>query len=322
MALSGPAVCLAGGVGGSRLAQGLARVLEPGQLTLVVNTADDFRHYGLQICPDLDTMLYSLAGLADPQRGWGLRDDGARMLGALRRLGETPWFQLGDEDLATHLLRTHWLAGGMRLTEVTARLARALDLRQTLLPMSDDPVATRVLTREEGEMDFQTWFVRRRWRPAVSSLRLAGIADARPSPEVSEALAGAQLVVLAPSNPWLSILPILALPGLRAGLRESRAPVVAVTPIVRGAALKGPAARLMRDFGLRPAAATVAALYRDILDAFVYDERDGVAPPGDLRLLAADTVMDSEAARARLSREILDWCEGWMARRGRERAGR
>lgn len=322
MALSGPVVCLAGGVGGSRLAQGLARTLEPGQLTLVVNTADDFRHYGLQICPDLDTMLYSLAGLADPQRGWGLRGDGAGMLTALRRLGETPWFQLGDQDLATHVLRTHWLAGGMRLTEVTARLAAALGLRQILLPMSDEPVATRVLTREEGEMDFQTWFVRRRWQPAVRSLRLAGIERARMTPEVRQALSAAQLVVLAPSNPWLSILPILALPGLRATLRQGRAPVVAVSPVVRGAALRGPAARLMSDFGLRPAAATVAALYRDILDAFVYDERDGVAPPGDLRLLGTDTVMDGEEARARLARDILDWCGSWRARRERERAGR
>ncbi|MDE0610270.1 MAG: 2-phospho-L-lactate transferase [Anaerolineaceae bacterium] len=304
-------MCLAGGVGGSRLAHGLAQVLAPGQLTVIVNTADDFRHYGLRVCPDLDTVMYNLAGLADPQRGWGLRDDSVHMLRALRRLGEEGWFQLGDRDLATQVLRSHWLERGLRLTEVTARLAVALGVEQTLLPMCDEPVATMVQTRGGGELDFQTWFVRERWRPAVRSLRLAGIGRARMTGEVGDALARATLVLLAPSNPWLSILPILAVPGLRAALRQAAAPVVAVTPVIRGAALKGPAARLMADFGLAPAAATVCDLYGDILDAFVYDERDAVPPPAGLRLLGADTVMDNEDARARLAREILDWTATW-----------
>ncbi|MCY3905652.1 MAG: 2-phospho-L-lactate transferase [Anaerolineaceae bacterium] len=311
MALDGPVVCLAGGVGGSRLAHGLAQVLAPGQLTVIVNTADDFRHYGLRVCPDLDTVMYNLAGLADPQRGWGLRDDSVHMLRALQRLGEEGWFQLGDQDLATQVLRSHWLAQDLRLTEVTARLAAALGVGQTLLPMCDEPVATMVQTRGGGELDFQTWFVRERWQPPVRSLRLAGIGRARMTGEVSDALARATLVLLAPSNPWLSILPILAVPGLRAALRQASAPVVAVTPVIRGAALKGPAARLMADFGLAPAAATVCALYGDILDAFVYDERDAVPPPTGLRLLGADTVMDNEDARARLAREILDWTATW-----------
>ncbi len=311
MALGGPVVCLAGGVGGSRLAHGLAQVLAPGQLTVIVNTADDFRHYGLRVCPDLDTVMYNLAGLADPQRGWGLRDDSGNMLRALRRLGEEGWFQLGDQDLATQVLRSHWLERGLRLTEVTARLAAALGVEQTLLPMCDEPVATMVQTRGGGELDFQTWFVRERWQPPVRSLRLAGIGRARMTGEVGDALARATLVLLAPSNPWLSILPILAVPGLRAALRQAAAPVVAVTPVIRGAALKGPAARLMADFGLAPAAATVCGLYGDILDAFVYDERDAVLPPAGLRLLGADTVMDNEDARARLAREILDWTATW-----------
>ncbi len=311
MALVGPVVCLAGGVGGSRLAHGLAQVLPPGQLTVVVNTADDFRHYGLQVCPDLDTVMYNLAGLADPQRGWGLRDDSGNMLEALQRLGEDGWFQLGDKDLATQVLRTHWLARGMRLTEVTARLTAALGVKQALLPMCDEPVATMVQTREEGELDFQTWFVRRRWRPAVRSLCLAGLGRARMTAEVSDALAGAALVLLAPSNPWLSILPILAVPGLREALRQASAPVAAVTPVIRGAALKGPAARLMADFGLAPGAGTVARLYGDILDAFVYDERDAVPPLTGLRLLGVDTVMVNEDARARLARDILDWIATW-----------
>ena len=321
MALTGPVVCLAGGVGGSRLAQGLAQVLAPGQLTLIVNTADDFHHYGLHISPDLDTVMYTLAGLSDPVRGWGLREDSAHMLAALQRYGEAGWFQLGDQDLATHLLRTHWLAQGQRLTEVTARLAAALGLRCALLPMSDDPVATRVWTREEGELDFQTWFVRKRWQPAVRSLRLAGIDQARMSPEVSAALAAAELVLIAPSNPWLSILPILAVPGLRATLRRGRAPVVAVTPIIRGAALKGPAGKLMAGLGLRPAAATVAQLYNDILAAFVYDEQDAPPQLPGLRCLGADTIMNSEDARARLAQEILDWCSSWRVGRVDGRAG-
>lgn len=311
MALSGPVVCLAGGVGGSRLAHGLAQVLPAGQLTLIVNTADDFRHYGLYVSPDLDTVMYTLAGLADPLRGWGLRQDSERMLAALQRYGEEVWFRLGDQDLATHLLRTTWLAQGMRLTAVTARLAGALGLQHALLPMSDDPVATRVQTRDKGDMDFQTWFVRRRWQPAVRSLRLEGIVQARMSPEAQAALDAAALIVLAPSNPWLSIMPILAVPGMRAALRRGRAPVVAVSPIIRGAALKGPAARLMTDFGLPATAATVARLYRDFLAAFVYDGRDALPSQPGLRYLAADTVMDTEDARARLAQEILEWCGDW-----------
>lgn len=313
MALTGPVVCLAGGVGGSRLAHGLAQVLEPGQLTIIVNTADDFCHYGLHVSPDLDTVMYTLTGLADPVQGWGLRGDSNGMLAALQRYGEAAWFQLGDQDLATHLLRTHWLAQGQRLTEVTQHLAHALGLKHALLPMSDDPVATRVWTRDEGELDFQTWFVRRRWQPAVRSLRLAGIEQARMTPEVSAALAAAALVLIAPSNPWLSILPVLAVPGLRATLRRAQAPVVAVTPIIRGAALKGPAGKLMAGLGLQPGATTVAQLYSDILDAFVYDERDALPQLPGLRCLGADTIMDTEDARARLARRILDWCRSWRA---------
>ncbi len=321
VALDGPVVCLAGGVGGSRLAQGLAQVLEPGQLTLVVNTADDFRHYGLHVSPDLDTVMYSLAGLSDPLRGWGLRDDSRHMLAALRRYGEEAWFQLGDQDLATHILRTHWLGRGMRLTEVTTRLAGALGINHTLLPMSDDPVETRIWTRDEGELDFQTWFVRRRWQPEVRSLRLAGIAQARMSPEVAAALDAAQLVLLAPSNPWLSILPLLALPGLRPRLRRLTAPVVAVTPIIRGAALKGPAGRLMDSLGLVPDAATVARLYRDILTAFVYDASDAQLRIPGICCVGLDTIMDGEAARARLARDILDFCGSRTAPRVSERNG-
>ncbi len=264
-------VALAGGVGGARLAQGLAHCLSPAQLSVIVNTGDDFTHLGLAICPDLDTVMYTLAGLANPEMGWGLQGESFECLAALGRLGGPTWFRLGDHDLATHLLRTHSLQAGSRLTEVTGALARALGVKPSLLPMSDDPCHTRVLT-EEGEMGFQEYFVLRRWQPRVLGFRWEGGETAQPTPEVRAALEAADLVIFCPSNPWVSLDPILNLPGIRALISMRTA--VAVSPILGGETVKGPAAKMYRELGMNPAATTVAAHYQGVLRGFVLDVVD------------------------------------------------
>src|SRR5690606_31832707 len=215
------------GVGGAKLAHGLAQILEPGQLTVIVNTGDDFWHYGLRVCTDLDTVMYTLAGLADPVNGWGIAGDTDYNLQALRRYGEETWFRLADQDLATHLLRTQWLNQGRRLTEITRELATRLGVRHTILPMTDAPVATMVNTVEYGELEFQVYFVKMRWQPVVRSLRLAGIEAAAMSAEVEQAIATADVILFGPSNPWLSIMPILSVPGLRDALIARDVPRVA-----------------------------------------------------------------------------------------------
>jgi LPPG:FO 2-phospho-L-lactate transferase len=298
-------VALAGGVGGAKLAQGLAQVHAPG-LSVVVNTGDDFEHLGLTICPDLDTVLYTLAGEANPRTGWGLRGESFACLEALDRLGGPTWFRLGDRDLATHLLRTQWLREGARLTEVTHRLAGALEVQVPILPMTDAPFRTQVLT-DEGEMPFQEYFVHRRWEPAVRGFRWEGEGRARPTPEVKGALQEADLVVICPSNPFVSIGPILALPGVREAL-ASRV-TVAVSPILGGEAVKGPAAKMYRELGMQPSALAVARHYDDLLTGFVLDEVDA-----DLKLAieelglvvhVTDTLMPGLEERIRVAREVL-----------------
>ena len=301
-------VALAGGVGAARFLAGLVRVIAPQKLLVIGNTGDDAEIHGLEISPDLDTVVYTLAGLADPVRGWGLEGDTFRCLQALGRLGAETWFQLGDRDLATHLYRTERLRQGATLTEVTGEIAGALGVRARVVPMSDQPVRTRVETRR-GSLDFQTYFVRRRARDAVLGVRLAGVEEARPAPGVLEAVAEARAVVVCPSNPILSIGPILAVPGIREALRNTRAPVAAISPIVGGRALKGPAARMMRSMGLRPSALQVAELYRDFLDVFVLDRLDESLAPRiealGMRAVVTNTIMTGLAEKKALARVVV-----------------
>ena len=303
-------VTLVGGVGGAKLVLGLARILAPAQLTVIVNTGDDLNLYGLSISPDVDTVLYTLSGLAAPDTGWGMAGDTTQMLDMLRTYGQDPWFQIKDRDLATHLLRSQWLAEGLTLTEAIERLRQGLGIAHPVLPMSDDPVRTQVHTREHGVLGFQEYFVRERWQPVVTALEYQGAATAQPSAAVRAALAEASLVVIGPSNPLLSIAPILAIPGMREALAGT--PCVAVSPIVGGTALKGPAAKMMDELGLTASAQAVAAYYGDLLTGFVLDERDTPAlTEADFAcpVLVTDTVMQDEAAKIRLAQNVLAWAE-------------
>ncbi len=305
---------LAGGYGGAKLAHGLALVApELGMRpTIVVNTGDDLELHGLLISPDLDTVMYTLAGLANAETGWGVRDETWSSAEMLALYGAPTWFRLGDRDLATHLVRTERLRAGSRLTEVTEGLARSLGVQARLLPMSDEPVRTRVRT-DDGWLDFQEWFVRRHHADAALEVRFEGVATARPTPEVLDAIAAADLVLVAPSNPFVSVGTILALPGMLDALRAAAAPIVAVSPIVRGAALRGPADRMFESLGGEASAEGVARhyveRYPDLLDALVIDALDSEAIPAIERLgltvVAQQTVMSSEEDRAMLARSIL-----------------
>lgn len=301
---------LVGGVGGAKLAFGLAKLLDPGQLSCIINTGDDFSLYGLEISPDIDTVMYTLSGLANPQTGWGLAGDTTQMLEMMQRYGHEAWFQLRDRDLATHLLRTEWLREGQTLTEVTARLAAALGVAHPLLPMTDSLLRTRVNTVEHGWLEFQEYFVRYRWQPTVTELRYHGADQAVLPSGVKNALERADAVVICPSNPLLSIDPILAVPGLRGMLAEK--PTVAVTPIIEGGAVKGPAAKLMAELGWPVSPVSVAAHYADFLNGFIADVRDGTqVAQADFGcpLLVVDTMMRTDQDRVRLAGEVLGWVE-------------
>ena len=297
-------VCLAGGVGGARLADGLARVLPPDRLTIVVNTGDDFRHLGLTICPDLDTVTYTLAGVSNDETGWGRAGESRRALDEVARLGGPAWFGLGDLDLATHLTRSAWLDEGESLTAVTRRLCTGFGVAPAVLPMCDQPAPTLIVTDGGEVLPFQTWFVRERWQPAVRRVALPD--DARATPAVIRALEAADVVLIAPSNPFVSIDPILNVYPIRALLEDVPRAVVAVSPIIAGQALKGPGAKMMGELGLEPSAAAVAAYYGHLIDGFVYDQQDaGMAADDGLALLCTDTVMSGAAGRERLAREVL-----------------
>jgi LPPG:FO 2-phospho-L-lactate transferase len=302
-------LALSGGIGGAKLALGLYRVLSAGELTLVVNSGDDFEHLGLTICPDLDTTLYTLAGLANPELGWGRRDETWTFMKTLESLGGESWFRLGDGDLALHVERTRRLKAGETLSAVIAAVAARLGIQATILPMSDDPVRTRVAT-DAGELAFQDYFVRLRCAPQVRALRFAGAAAAAVAPGALAALAAPQLeaIILCPSNPYLSVDPILAVPGMRAALRSSGAPVIAVTPLVGGEAIKGPTAKIMRELGLAPSPLTIAHHYAGLIDGFVLDARDAaLAPQFALPVHVTDTVMVALTDRERLAREALSF---------------
>ena len=305
--MTGHVVALCGGVGGAKLAHGLASALQPDELSIVVNTGDDFQHLGLSIAPDLDSVMYALAGLSDPVRGWGRRDETWTFMEALRGLGGESWFQLGDGDLAVHVERSWRLAQGATLSEVTAHLCGALAIAARVLPMSDDPVRTRVLTAD-GWLDFQEYFVHQQCRPAVREFMFAGAEMARAQPDALAALERRDLraIIICPSNPFVSVEPILAVPGIRSAIQRSGAPVVAVTPIIGGKAIKGPAAKMMAELGLDVSAAAVASRYADIIDGFVIDQADPIpAPLQGITFFSAATLMSTVDARLQLARTVL-----------------
>lgn len=304
-------VALAGGVGGAKLAHGLQAALPPGSLSVVVNTADDFDLWGLRICPDLDTVMYTLGGLANPETGWGIKDETFDALARISAYGEDAWFKLGDKDLATHVLRTQRLRFGETLTDVTAALAGSLGIASRILPMCDEFVATEIKT-PEGPLEFQEYFVRRRQKDEVLGVRLRGVENARATGQVLEAIEHADALILCPSNPVVSIGPVLAVPAMREALAASRAPKVAVSPIIGGRALKGPADRMLRTLGHEVSALGVARMYEGLTDGFVIDRADG-AQEADIsalgmRVRATDSVMRDEPDRERLARELLTFC--------------
>lgn len=300
-------VALAGGVGGAKLADGLAQVLPPDSLTVVVNTGDDFEHLGLHISPDLDTVVYTLAGAANPETGWGRAGETWNALDTLERLGGPTWFRLGDKDLGMHLARTRALQEGESLSEFTSQACEALEVAPRVLPMTDQRVRTVVHTAEEGDLPFQTYFVRRACEPAVRGFSFTGAERASPAPGVLEAIEAADFVVLCPSNPWVSLDPILSVPGIRAVLVDR--PVIAVSPIIGGRALKGPAAKIYLEMGVEPSATAVARHYRNVVDAMVIDEQDRNQEERikamKLECLITDAVMHDRDDRARLAREVL-----------------
>lgn len=300
---------LSGGVGGAKLALGLDRTLVSDDLTLIANTGDDFRHHGLHVAPDIDTLVYTLAGLNDDERGWGLAGETWGFMGALKRLGGETWFNLGDRDLGMHVLRSERLTAGERLSSITDTIRRQLEIAARILPMSDDPVPTVVLTQEEGPLPFQRYFVERQAAPTVTGFRFEGVEDAAPAPGLLDAIREAERIVVCPSNPFISIDPVLAIPGVRTALKATSAPVVAVSPIVAGEAIKGPTAKMFRELGFTPSPAAVAERYQDFLDLMIIDEQDRAA--GDavealgVRTAVAQTVMRTLSDKTELAEAAL-----------------
>lgn len=304
--MSGKVVVLTGGVGGAKLVLGLTLVVPSEDISAIVNTGDDFRHFGLSISPDIDTLLYTLSAQANEAQGWGRRDESWNCMATLRSLGAEDWFALGDHDLALHLVRSDALVRGTPLSAITSDIARCWQVRSAILPMSDAPVGT-IISTDEGELSFQRYFVERRCTPRVRSIRFEGAEQARPGPGVLEAIGDSSnlAILIAPSNPYLSIDPILSLPGMIDALAGAPAPVVAVTPVIAGAAVKGPTAKLFREFGLEVSPRAVARHYEPIIDAMLVDERDRLAPP-DIAHEFTDTLMNSLDDRLRVARAALE----------------
>lgn len=300
---------LAGGVGAAKFLRGLVASTPASEVTVIGNTADDAVFHGLHVSPDLDTVTYTLAGLIDAAKGWGVAGDTRNALDHLGRLGLDTWFWLGDKDFGTHIARTMWLAEGLPLSEITDRIRVALGIGARIVPMSDDPVRTRFVTAGGEALEFQDYFVRHHHADEIASVTFEGAGDARPAPGVIEAIEDAERVIICPSNPVISVGPILAVPGIRDALRAARARVVAVSPIVQGAALRGPADRLLPVAGAEASASGVAGLYADICATFILDRRD----PGEiarvealgLRAVALETVMETPDVAATLAKEIM-----------------
>ena len=299
-------VVLTGGTGGAKFLQGLAAVVPAPDLTIIVNTGDDLVWWGLHVSPDLDSITYALAGMLNRERGWGVEGDTFHCLDAMRRVGEPAWFQIGDRDLATHLRRTELMSEGRTLSEVTTEIARARGVNARILPMSNDRVETRVLTAH-GELNFQEYFVRERYRVSARGVRFDGAERARPAPGVLKAIAQAEAVVIAPSNPITSVGPILALAGIREALRQTAATVAALSPIIGGAAVSGPAGELMQTQGLPVSIAGVARCYADFLDLLIADQCDSALGPRveDIAVRYTGTLMKSEADKTALAQSVI-----------------
>jgi LPPG:FO 2-phospho-L-lactate transferase len=303
----GLVVALSGGVGGAKLALGLSRLLPADELLVVANTGDDFEHLGLGISPDIDTLTYVLAGLDNTEQGWGRRDETWSFMATIASVGGADWFRLGDRDLALHVERTRRLRAGETLSAITADITRRLGISHRIRPMSDDPVRTRVHS-DEGWIDFQDYFVRRQCKPVVRELVFEGAAKARPQAEVMAALAGkVRAIVICPSNPFISIEPILAVPGLRAAIDTCGAPVVAISPIVGGKAVKGPTAKMMQELGLTVSSASVAERYDTLLDGYIVDRGDAAGIPGKVHV--APTLMTTLADKEALARTALAFAD-------------
>jgi len=305
-------VALAGGVGGAKLTHGLAQVLPPEDLTIIVNTGDDFEHYGLYICPDLDTVCYTLAGLANPATGWGRVNETWNVIENASKLGGPNWFRLGDQDMGTHLERTRRLNDGQTLTQITEGFCKSWGVKHPVLPMSDQPVRTIVET-DEGEMAFQEYFVHRRCEPRVKGFRFDGVEQAEPADGAREALESADAVIICPSNPWVSIDPILKVISLTPGFsqRKEEKIIVAVSPIIGGQTVKGPAAKMYREMGIEPSALAVANHYRGVATGFVLDKIDeqleGAVMGLDMRTLVTNTLMNSLDKRSQLAKDMLNF---------------
>jgi LPPG:FO 2-phospho-L-lactate transferase len=301
-------VVFTGGTGGAKLIEGLSHEADLAELTIVCNTADDFVLHGLNISPDLDTIMYTLAGMSDAARGWGIRDDGFSVLTQLEKLGGESWFKLGDKDIATHLMRTRLLREGLPLSECTDRIRRQLGVKARLLPMTDDRVETRLETAE-GEISFQEYFVKRRWQPAVRRVLYAGVESSRPAPGVVEAIDRAAGIVFCPSNPITSIGPILAVPGISEALARATANVIGVSPIIGSSAISGPAHKLMTAQGLEPSAVGVSRFYSEFLDSFVIDSADAplrrTIEALGIGIVETPILMQSLDDKRRLAREVM-----------------
>ncbi len=308
---------LAGGVGGAKLAHGLAQRLPSDDLTVIVNTGDDFEHYGLYISPDIDTVCYTLAGLSNPDTGWGRRCETWNIFEELKSLNGPVWFRLGDKDLATHLERTRLLRSGLRLSEVTRRFCDLWGVNTRILPMSEQPVKTIVHTRKDGNLPFQDYFVARQCVPEVTGFEFQGIAAAQPAPGVETALKEADAVVFCPSNPWVSIDPILAVPGVRDFIAGKV--VVAVSPIIGDKTVKGPAAKMFRELGIPSTASAVAEHYEDILKGYLIDTSDkklmSELDKKSMTIKCTRILMKNEAERQKLAEEVLEMCELLLATR-------
>ncbi len=311
---TGKVIAISGGVGGAKLSLGLAAEIEPRDLTVVVNTGDDSWHYGLFVAPDIDTQLYSLSGRADTERGWGRRDESWNAMDALRELGEDVWFNLGDKDLGLNLLRTMRLNRGDRLTDITADFARHFDLDMAILPMCDQPVSTQIKCVDR-DYEFHEWFVEARAAPRVTDVVFRGCESAAMTHEVAAAFADPDLtaIIICPSNPYLSISPILAVPGMADAIRNAKAPVVGISPVIGGKAVKGPTAAMMEGFGVPVVAASAAAVHHGLYDGYIIDERDlddidafHAALP-DVKVTTADTLMVDLQSKKRLARAALEF---------------
>jgi LPPG:FO 2-phospho-L-lactate transferase len=301
-------VALSGGVGGAKLALGLSELLAPENLSIIVNTADDFEHLGFPISPDIDTLLYTLAGISNQQQGWGIEGETWSFMQALAALGEPTWFQLGDKDIATHTLRRELLSQGKSLTEVTAQFAKGLGVKPAILPMTNSPVATFVASNE-GELAFQEYFVKRQCQPEITAIRFAGIEQAEISPSVTAAISEADAIICCPSNPFVSIAPILSLPKLKASMIKRGIPVIVVSPIIAGKAVKGPAAKMMQELKLPVTQASVASFYQGFASHFVIDSSDQeqatMVEQQGFKCHVCNTLMQSIDDKKQLARDVL-----------------